>query len=113
MQYKSCVVYSITKNSMGCAKLNSYYGDDLQSRDSSLCAAFTNTDKNHFYFSYPELVPNKSHYTHACLWCAKLCEEVFCGAQCESTFDLNIALEFAENNAYSKITTQHRFTLFD
>jgi hypothetical protein len=113
MSLKTCVVYSLTRNSMGCVKLNSYYGDDLNSRDSSLCAAFTNTDRNHFYFSYPDLVPNKSYHRYVCLWCNALCDQTFCNDICESTFDLNTALEFLEDNSDSKLTIPYRFTQFN
>ena len=113
MSFKTCVVYSIDKNSMGCAKLNSYYGADLNSRDSSLCAAFTNTDRNHFYFSYPSLVSHKSNHNYVCLWCNALCDQTFCNDICESTFDLNAALEFMEHNSDSTINIPYRFTQFN
>ncbi len=108
MKDTRCTTYSLTKNSLGCAKLNSYYGADLDSRDSSVCAAFVNTDKNHFYFSDPDQVPHKSSHTYVCLWCSKLIDQKFCGVQCEYMFDLNLSLDIAPTRPY-----QYKFTLFE
>ncbi len=93
MKDTKCMTYHISNNGLGCAKLNSYYGSDLDSSDSSTCAAFVNSDKNHFYFSCPDQVPYKSHHTRACLWCSKLIDQMFCDIQCEYMFELNPSLD--------------------
>lgn len=110
MKDTRCVAYALSKNRMGCVRLNAYYGSDTDSRDLATCAALINTDKNHFYFVHPDQVPHKSSYNYACLWCSTLSEQRFCDAMCESSFDLDVELDLAEQNINTPI--QYRFTSF-
>lgn len=100
MTDSTCTAYEehLNDECRSIKKINRYYGEDETSPDSAMCSAITNADKNHFYFCYPDLVSKKSHHTHACLWCRELCDEQFCSAECAVNFDLNLALEEAEQS---------------
>jgi hypothetical protein len=106
MKDTRCTVYSVSKNGLGCSKLNAYYGSDISSKDQAMCAALVNSDKSHFYFNHPEQVRGFSHYTHSCLWCSSLINQTFCGIQCEYMFDLNVSLDIISTLPY-----QYRFAL--
>jgi hypothetical protein len=102
----TCIVYEIFNDGLACSKLNRYYGTDETNPDSAVCAALINSDKNHFYFSYPTLVPGK-HYKYACAWCHALCDKEFCSNECAVNSDLKYALEEAEadHKNYQKADT--------
>jgi len=108
MKDTRCIVYSISLNGLGCSKLNTYYGSDINSKDQAMCAALVNSDKNHFYFTHPEQVRGFSHHTHSCLWCSKLINQTFCDIQCEYMFELNASLNIAPILSYP-----YRFASFN
>lgn len=97
MSDTTCVVYEIFNNGLACRKLNRYYGADETSPDSAVCSALINSDKNHFYFSYPTLVRG-TRSKYACAWCHTLCDNEFCSNECAVNSDLKHALEESDKD---------------
>lgn len=52
-----CVAYEIAKSGFCARKIGAYHGGVIGDRDAAMCSALVNRDKNHFYFSCPDLVP--------------------------------------------------------
>jgi len=100
-----CSSYEVTRFS--AKRLNNFFGKE-SSADSALCSAFVNTDKNHFYFCFPDLVSNKSSNKFVCLWCNNLSHKQFCDQICEIYYDL-YQLYFYDSIPVSKL----RFTFFN
>lgn len=108
-----CIVYSVSNNSSCANKIGSYYGVDLESKDSAMCAGINNADKNLFYFKYPDMIPK---HNYCCGWCSKACAKEFCSGECRDLFDLDLALQEAEKaKPVQRIETlkYYKFTSFN
>lgn len=81
----SCSVYEL-RSLNGAIKVGAYRSCD-ECIDQSLCHAFSNRDKNHFYFCNPDIAKGKNDYTNSCLQCGNLCYDEFCSDTCKALFD--------------------------
>src|SRR5215471_11998016 len=92
MRDTTCIAYEKI-SLLHALKIRTYAGNaDQSNSDIAMSHAFSNTDRNLFCFTYPDLV-SKETYSHSCGWCKKLIQTTFCSEECTKLYVINTSIE--------------------